>query len=131
MDLSDRCPYCRMPLSPYATHCPHCTQNILDRWYWCSPPSNDGTFRSFAAGPCAAMYSLTYMITSGHGPGRSLLVALATVIAVWIGVSLLAPAAERKVCTLIVMPAVLAVGWFVVRYLLPFLFELIMMIWNS
>lgn len=57
--------------------------------------------------------------------------ALATAFGVWIGVSFLTPAIERIVCTLIVMPAVLAVCWFVIRYVVPFLFEIVTMIWNS
>ncbi|HVX12185.1 MAG TPA: hypothetical protein VHC22_13470 [Pirellulales bacterium] len=77
------------------------------------------------------MYTLTYMIAKDYGPGRSLLVALATALAVWIGVTFLKPATDRKVCTLIVMPAVLAACWFVVRYVLPFLFDLLLMTWNA
>ncbi len=132
MDFSDRCPYCRMPLSAFATHCPHCTQDISGRWYqWDSPSYNDGECRFIFAGICSAIYCLMYMISSGYGPGRSMLVAVATAFGVWIGVSFVAPAVERKVCTWIVMPALLAVGWFVIRYVLPFLFELILMVWNA
>lgn len=130
MDFSDLCPYCQMPLSPYATHCPHCTQNIFDRWIWYSPPSDDETFRFFAA-ICSAMYVLTYMIVSSHGPGRSILVALATALAIAIGGSFLKPAVERIVCMLIVMPAMLAVCWFVIRYVLPFLFEVLCIVWDA
>lgn len=132
MDFSDRCPCCQMPLSAFATHCPHCTQDISGRWYqWDSPSYDDGAFRSFAAGICSAIYALTYMIVSGHKPGRSVLVALATAIGVWVGVSFMAPVIERKVSTLIVTPALLAVCWFVVRYVLPFFFDLLCVIWNS
>ncbi|HEX5471100.1 MAG TPA: hypothetical protein VFW73_04405 [Lacipirellulaceae bacterium] len=132
MDLSDRCPCCQMPLSAFATHCPHCTQDISGRWYqWGSPAYDDGAFRLFAAGICSAIYVLSYMIASGQKPGRSLLVALATAFVVWIGLRFMPPAIERKMSTLIVMPAFLAVCWAVVRYVLPFLFEIVSMIWNS
>ena len=132
MDLSDRCSCCKMRLSAFATHCPHCTQDISGRWDWGSPPSyDDRPFHSFVAAICSAIYALSYMLASGYKPGRSMLLALATAFVVWSGVCFLPPATERKVCTLIVMPTVLAVGWFVLRYLLPFLFELIVMTWNS
>ena len=132
MDLSDRCPCCQMPLSAFATHCPHCTQDISGRWdQWGSPSYDDGAFRSFVAGICSAIYALSYMLASGCRPGRSILVALGTAFAVWIGVSFLTPTFERKICTLIVMPALLAVCWFVIRHVLPFLFEIVSMIWNS
>lgn len=59
-----------------------------------------------------------------------MLVAVATAFGVWIGVRFLKPATERRVCTLIVMPALLAVCWFIIRYVLPFLFEMLCIVWN-
>lgn len=34
MATATRCPYCKEPVHPEATVCPHCTRSFPERWPW-------------------------------------------------------------------------------------------------